>query len=154
MNITTKLQDPFKYSIIPIIVVLLLILTLLVLYYLLYRSKNKKQTIIINEPVKKDKILIKQKYLKSMDALYKKFVNNEIDNRHTYIKMSNIIRSFVYEMTEVKVQNYTLEEIRQANMPELTKLVAEYYEPEFSKESSGNAIDSLQKTRKSIEQWY
>ena len=61
---------------------------------------------------------------------------------------------FVYEMTGISVQNCTLEEIRPLRIPRLTRLVEEYYEPEFSSEDLGDALKSLSKTRKEIESWH
>ena len=64
-----------------------------------------------------------------------------------------IIRNFVYETTNIKVQYYTLEEIRPLNMDQLTKLVEEYYVPEFAKDSTTKIETSLKHTREVIEKW-
>ena len=61
---------------------------------------------------------------------------------------------FVYEMTGITVQNCTLEEIRTLRMPRLTKLVEEYYEPEFSSLELGDALASLSITRKVVSAWH
>ena len=51
-------------------------------------------------------------------------------------------------------EDYSLSEIRTLNMPALTQLVAEYYEPEFAEYSMANIKQSIFKTRRVIETWY
>ena len=63
------------------------------------------------------------------------------------------IRMFVYEVTGIKVQKYTLTEIRRVNIPQLTNLVREYYEPEFAREARADVKTSLYRTRMLIESW-
>ena len=53
----------------------------------------------------------------------------------------------------IKVQYYTLEDIKKINMPILSKLVEEYYNPEFERVSKGNVLESIGKTKKVIENW-
>ena len=48
---------------------------------------------------------------------------------------------------------YTLNDIKKIKMDNLTKLVEEYYEPEFSKEGNGDIISSIDKTREVIVKW-
>ena len=62
-------------------------------------------------------------------------------------------RSFIFETTNIKVQNYTLNDISKINMPTLYELVSEYYDPEFSRISKGNIINSIAKTREVIVKW-
>ena len=78
---------------------------------------------------------------------------NMIHIRIAYQDISRVIRHFVYEVTNIHVQNYSLKEIKDLDMPMLYELMQEYYVPEFSKYSYGNVKDSLQKTRKVIEKW-
>jgi len=98
-------------------------------------------------------IEIKQKYIKILIDLEKKLDNNNISIREAYQKLSSAIRYFVYEVTNIKVQNYTLQDIKKLDMPILYELVEEYYVPEFSEKSIGNIKLSIEKTRKVIEKW-
>lgn len=103
------------------------------------------------KPVNKQKI--KQKYIKKLNEVEQKILNNKITIRSAYQSTSFIIRCFVYEMTNIKVQNYTLNDISKLNMPILYELIQEYYVPEFSEQSIGNIKSSIEKTRKVIEKW-
>ena len=60
---------------------------------------------------------------------------------------------FVFEVTGIKVQHYTLTEIRRVNIPQLTNLVREYYEPEFARETRADVRASIFRTRSLIESW-
>lgn len=154
MQITVKLQEAFSYSILPSLILLGLIVLLTI--YFIWSKKNSKKTeekeIVIKE-VKKDVNKIKEKYLKKLENLETKINEKKISIRGTYQNLSSIIRLFVYEVTNIKVQNCTLREIDKLNMPNLTRLIEEYYAPEFAEHSLGNIKSSLEKTRKVIEKW-
>ena len=76
-----------------------------------------------------------------------------IDSRKAYRELSSVIRLFVFDMTGIKVQNYTLTEISILKIKPLTTLVAEYYSPEFEKGEKGDIKNSIQKTRGVIQRW-
>ncbi len=154
MRITVELQEAFSYSIFPSLILLGLIV-LFTLYFIFSKKNNKKteeKEIVIKE-VKKDVNKIKEKYLKKLDNLETKINERKISIRGAYQNLSSIIRLFVFEVTNIKVQNCTLREIDKLNMPNLTKLIEEYYAPEFAEHSLGNIKASLEKTRKVIEKW-
>ena len=151
MQVSVSLQDPFSYSIF-----LIIILIVLVLIGIVYFWTRKKEKVIEIKPIEDKEIdinHIKQKYIKKLNMIEGKINNNKISIRKAYQSFSVIIRYFVYELTGIKVQNYTLEEIEKLNMPILYELIKEYYEPEFSEKSLGNIKVSLEKTRKVIEKW-
>ena len=150
MQVTTELRPLFSYSFIPIIFLLILIaLTIFINKYL--KKKEIQEKLIIPNP--KDLLIIKRKYLAKINELLNNFHNKKITNRKAYQELSSLIRNFIYEATNIKVQNYTLKEISLLNMPILYQLVSEYYDPEFSKISKGNIIISIDKTRMVIEKW-
>lgn len=151
MQVTTKLNDPFSYSILPIILIILLII--LVIVIIIYINKPKKQKLTVITPPKKDVYSIKNKYLTLINNLLSKVNNNQITNRKAYQELSSTIRNFIYEMTGLAVQNCTLEDISHLNMPYLYELVSEYYDPEFARFSTKNVINSINKTKGVIEQW-
>lgn len=155
MQTSVDLQAPFSYSIYPIIIVIALLI-LLTIYFFTRKNKYEKE---INEiPEIKDVNLkdlksIKEKYLKKLDEIDYNLNNNKISIRIAYQNLSIVIRFFVYEVTNIKVQHYTLKDIEKLNIPILYELIQEYYIPEFSKHSLGNIKFSLEKTRKVIEKW-
>lgn len=150
MQIESDLKGLFSYSLLPIFIVLIIIVILIILICMT-RKKNIKNVVII--PNKIDLLSIKNKYLVNLDLIMNDYNSNNISERIAYQRLSLLIRNFIYETTNIKVQNYTLSEIQQVNMPILYELVSEYYDPEFAKASKGNFVSSITKTRMVIERW-
>lgn len=149
MQVTTELRGMFSYSISPIIILIIIIILLVIINHI----KLKKKSPLYIIPNRKNVFAVKNKYLFKLNKLVDDLNREKIDNRKAFQALSNIIRNFIYEMTNIKVQNYTLSEIKEINISILTELVSEYYDPEFSKISKGNIIKSIEKTRKVIERW-
>ena len=157
MQTSINLQGLYEYSTMPIIIILGIVILLTI--YLVYIQKKKTKDILKIE--EKPKIMlveknipeIKNKYLKQIDIIEKQYKNNELELRKAYQKISEKIRLFVFEVTDIKTQNYSLYEIRQLNMPNLYELIKEYYKPEFSSKSEGDFIDSINKARRIINEW-
>lgn len=153
MQVKTELQGLFTYSYIPIIITLVILIIIFFIYIIKVRKKKIKKRPNIVKPSVKNMNEIRQKYLNNLDGLLQNINNNKISNRHAYQILSATIRHFVYDSTNIKVQNYSLSEIKDLNMPILYELINEYYDPEFSKISKGNIIDSIDKAREVIKKW-
>ena len=151
MNRQDALQPMFHYS--PAFIIIILLIIGYIIYLIIKNSPKKKEKPVIVEPKKVYKSTIKNNYKKKLNELEKELNEDKITTRKAYQKLSMIIRNFVYETTNIKVQYYTLEEIRPLNMDQLTKLVEEYYVPEFAKDSTTKIETSLKHTREVIEQW-
>lgn len=150
MQLDVSLNEPFTYSYLPLIISFLLLVVFIVVF-ICFNIKKKQKTNIIKEVVIPKNINdIKNKYLKELDLLAN---DTTLTKRKVYNKLSVLIRSFVLEATNIDVLKYSLSEIKTLKMDELTKLVTEYYEPEFSKESNADSIISIKNTREVIEQW-
>ncbi len=150
MQVTVDLRPMFSYSLVPILLIIILMIIIFI-YLRPHKKKDIKKTIVI--PSHKDLAVIKKDYLLKIQKLLDDFNNNKISNRLAYQSLSRLIRNFIYEATNIKVQYYTLQDIAKVNMPVLYELVSEYYDPEFSKISKGNIVSSIEKTRKVIEKW-
>lgn len=154
MQIDTSLQEPFSYSIYPILFFLgLLLLPILVYFLKKYIKIPKKKQSVYNYYVTKDIYTIKYEYLNKLNMLESELDGGMITSRKAYQELSMTIRLFVYELTGVEVQSYTLKEIKKLNIPVLYELIKEYYDPEFSKLSKGNIKLSIDKTRGVIQRW-
>lgn len=156
MPITVELQGMHSYSILMIIIpVLILITATAITIFLCVKGKTTKKKGVMPVPVKKaaNINMIKQKYIAKLTNLEKKHYNKKISNRYAYHELSSNIRHFVYEATGIKVQNYTLEDIKKINMPKLYVMVQECYVPEFARDNDGNIYASIKKARKVIEEW-
>lgn len=155
METSVKLQGLFSYSFFPILFIAIIVLAITI--YLLIQSLKKKKEVVKIEDVQiiepKNIKAIQNKYLKRLDNLSKKLELGKITIRVAYQGLSTLIRYFIFEVTDIKVQNYTLSEIERLNMPFLTELIQEYYAPEFAKHSIGDIKQAIEKTRKVVEKW-
>ncbi len=153
MELKTELQEMFSYSFIPIIIIFI-ILVCLIIFTILFIKKTKKQNIIIKQIIpKKDINIIKNDYLLRINNLLNDINNKKVSNRKAYQQLSVLIRNFIYEATGIKVQNYSLEEIKITSIPYLYDLIYEFYDPEFNKISTSSIKDSINKTVSVIQKW-
>ena len=180
---TVELQPPFSFRIVWFFIglaLLLAALVLLILWIRKYRRSSGKDLPEIRQPSDRDRREIRRKYLAELRVLEEQFGENRASVRETYQSLSSLVRRFAFEMTGIRLQELTLSDIRRLHMPVLTRLVEEYYVPEFadyqdepaspelhgaggspaaSAESRGRRVSrefvqqSLQNTRKAIERW-
>lgn len=158
MQTTINLQEPFTYSIIPLVIIIVCIIIATI--YLLNLKNAKKEIEIKREDVKKipeknikNIPVIKNKYLQQLKDIEDKYTNNKIELRKAYQLISEAIRLFVFEVTDITTQNYSLAEIKKINIPELYNLIEEYYEPEFASKTMGDFSSSINKARRVINEW-
>jgi len=158
-GITVELQD--NYSIIPLFLLVLLAAAVIILL-VIWASKEKqpeKKTAAktpVSAPVnpRSRAMELKRKYDRILIQLEDEYGKQMISDRETYQQLSRTVRDFAFEMTGVKVQNYTLQELRGMNMPKLTALVEECYVPEFALDNrQGNVTETISKARKVIGEW-
>jgi len=105
----------------------------------------------ISEPM--DLNYLKRHYMRLIETVEEDYLANRITLRFAYQRLSNLVRLFVYQATNVPVHKYTLAEINKLNIPRLSVLIHDYYDPEFAKFSSKNFTISLANTRKVIREW-
>lgn len=160
MQTSINLQEPFTYSVIPLIIASCLVV-ITTCYLILSRKRKTKDNIELDEnkvkeiPEKNIKNIpvIKGKYLNQLDSIEYKYTNKMIELRNAYQLISEAIRLFVFEITDITTQNYSLAEIKKLNIPELYELIEEYYEPEFASKSIGDFEASINKARRVIKEW-
>lgn len=150
IELTTTLNGMFSYSIIPIAFIFLL-LVLLFLYF--NWNKTNKNIYYSDNLIDVSNGDVKNRYLEQVDVILNEFKSNNIDNRQVYYKLSILIRQFVFEMTNINVNYYTLSDIEKLNIPVLYELLYEFYIFEFSKISQGNVLSSIKKTKDVIFRW-
>ena len=157
MKTSVELQGPFSYLIIWVILAVLFI-GAVVFSQIFFRKKlgdrlKKEKQIRIKKIAESTLEGLKRKYIGELTCIEMDLRNQNITVRQAYQKMSLCIRLFVFDVTGIKVQKYSLSEIRRVNIPQLTQLVREYYEPEFALESRMDVMSSLGRTRGVIEAW-
>lgn len=157
MKTSITLQEPFSYSMIPMIVVGILVALYGIYLIISILQKQPKKKIATPVPKKiispADIRTIKSKYLAELENIKQALWTQQISTRDAYQKMSLCIRHFVYEVTGIQVQNYTLEDIKGLHMPGLEALIAEYYAPEFAMTSMSDSTSSIERTKRVIELW-
>ena len=147
---TVTLQAPYDFSVIWKIVCALLIAAAVVLFIIPLIPKKK---LSVKTPDGPSLEKIRKRSLSDLSALKKLLDSGQIDNREAYQRLSGIVRSFVYGATGIRVTTCTYEEIRSLNMPNLTALVHDYYEPEFAYDSAGEFERSHRVTTDLIRRW-
>ena len=154
MQTSVSLQEPYSFSIVPIIV--LVIIAAVLLFVLLFLKKNKEEQPEVKAiPQKNIKNIpaIKSKHLRELEAIEYQYKSNKLELRKAYQMISENVRLFVFEVTDITTQNYSLMEIKKLNIPNLYETIAEYYEPEFSKKPSGDFINSVNKAKDIIQKF-
>ena len=158
MRISVELEDPISYMIIWLILGILFVAAVLFLQRF-FRKKfgdklKRPKKIKIKKPKPKTMQEIRSNYLGKLGAIEGRLRGGQISIRQAYQEMSVCIRGFIFEATGIPVEKYTLSEIRKVNIPALTQLVEEYYEPEFARFTYADVNQSLYKTRKVLELWH
>ena len=154
MQTSVSLQEPYSFSIVPIIV--LVIITAVLLFVLLFLKKNKEEQPEVKAiPQRNIKNIpaIKNKHLRELETIEYQYKNNKLELRKVYQLISENVRLFIFEVTDITTQNYSLMEIKKLNIPNLYETIAEYYEPEFSKKPSGDFINSINKAKAIIQKF-
>lgn len=150
MDTSVKMQDYFSNPIWPIILISAVILVIVVLIFIPWKKK-KPQEIKVVAP--RNPLSLKEKYIRRLDEILDLYRRNVITEKEVFHRLSNCIRHFVYEMTGIKVINYTLKEIREVGIDSLTTLISECYPPEFMKHGEGDALLALEKAKGIISLW-
>lgn len=158
-GITVKLQD--NYSMTALILLMLLAAAVIILL-VIWAAKEKKpeKKTAQKEPVqvpvnpRSRAMELKRKYDRLLIQLSDEYGKEMVSEREAYQRLSRLVRDFTYEMTGVKVQNFTLQELRGMDMPKLTALVEECYVPEFALDNcQGDVTETISKARKVIGEW-
>ena len=160
MQTSINLQNMYNYSVWPLVLVFLIFAIMTIGLIIVLIKKNKRQVAVKKPDVKKipeknikNIPVIKSKYIKKLNGIESKFKDKKIDLRKAYQEISETVRLFVFEVTDVTTQNYSLSEIKKANIPGLYELIEEYYEPEFAEKSVGDFDDAINKARRIVSEW-
>lgn len=159
MQTSVELQNPMSYYLFWLILAIVAVAAVFFLQIFfrillkdqLKRKREKKPK--VHAPKRKPLSVLKWEYLQRLEYLERGIMAGSYTKRAAYQELSMLIRTFVNDATGIKVQNYSLQEIRRVGIPGLTALVQEYYEPEFARQSMADIRASLFRTRKAIQLW-
>lgn len=151
------LNPPIQYSLIWLIIGSLILLVVIAWYVFVFWSTRKR-------PIKQlgslkelnphiDIESLRKKYLKMIDMAYKQYLDGEINLRKLHKVISLYSRYFVYETKGFPAPRLTLSDLKNANYPQLTQLIDEYYTHEFALIETANAETSVAAAKGFIEKW-
>ncbi len=155
LPITVELQDVMSYSkagLIGIVSIIAIVLIAVIVALIVKAKKNAPAPVPRIAPENKVRAA-KEKYNRLLMDLETRYEMGKVSEKEAYQELSKYIRHFVHDVTGIKVQNCTLEDIGRLNMPMLYYLIAECYAPEFSADASGNLGESIRKAREVIYGW-
>ncbi|MBQ3408857.1 MAG: hypothetical protein IJH12_06625 [Clostridia bacterium] len=158
MQTSINLQGLYRYSVIPVLI-FFIIFMIMTIYLIVKRAekssitKNKPRTKVIPEKNVKNIPAIKSKYLGKLNEVEDRYRNKKISLRRAYQQISEDVRYFVFEVTDITTQNFSLSEIKQVNIPGLYEVIEEYYEPEFASKSVGDFDNAINKARRIVNEW-
>lgn len=155
MRANILLQEHFLYLLILLIIAIGLIVGFAI--YLIHAKKTRKK---IREEMERIKVIpekniknipvIKNKYLEELNDIENKYKRDKINIRKAYQLISEAMKLFVFEVTDITIQNYSLTEI---NNLEQYELIKEYYEPEFEYKMIEYFESSIDKAKNIINEW-
>lgn len=158
MQTSISLQDLYGYSAIPLLASFIIFSIMTVYIVIKINSKKQKsgkkeeQKVILEKNIKNIPA-IKSKYLEKINDIDAKYKSGKISLRKAYQQISEAVRYFVFEVTGISTQNFSLSEIKNANIPGLYDLIEEYYEPEFASKTNGDFDSAISKARRIINEW-
>ena len=160
MVTSVELQEPMSYYLFWLILAIVAVAAVffiqiffrVILREQLKRHREKKQP-KVKPPKKKPLPVLKWEYMQRLAYLERGILGGAYSKRAAYQELSMLIRSFVNDATGIKVQNFSLQEIRRVGIPGLTALVQEYYEPEFAYYSEADAKSAIEKGKELITKW-
>ena len=147
-----ELTDPYSYSVIGLLLLIFITVIVLIIVGKKIYDKTRPKTIKVVVKVV-DRNRIRLEYVDKLNDLLNRVNNKKINTRKAYNELSILIREFIFKISRVNLMKYTLNDFQKLNNKVLYDLIKEYYEPEFSKEGTGDIVSSIEKTRKVIQEW-
>ncbi|MCQ2482191.1 MAG: hypothetical protein MJ153_01725 [Clostridia bacterium] len=160
IDLSVRLQKNHQYSFIALIVAALIVLSPLIWWIvkklLGIKPKEKKASskvqttkkIVNRRPLN----VIKDDFIKRIDAIEKKYNDKAIDSREMHQKLSVTVRQFVSEVKGIPADALVLSDFERMQMPEMEKLLEAFYAPEFAPEEVIK-LQSADNARKVVREW-
>lgn len=158
LPISVDLQDPFSYSKLPIwitaavIVASIVVLLLIFLLRKLLRKDTSNTSADISVFRPKSLPAAKNEYLAKINAVEQQYRGGTMNARIAHQELSAIVRMFVYDLTGIEAQNFSLNEIKARNIS-ISHLIEEFYAPEFAQRSDKETLSSVEDARRVILSW-
>ena len=121
---------------------------------IMYATRKKEiktiSTLKITAPKIVNMNVLRDKYLKMIDAAEERFKRRQIKASQCHQQLSLIVRLFFYEGMGFHADVMTLNDIKKSNYKKLAELVDGYYPDEFDTLEKGWVADSGERARKLV----
>ncbi len=151
----TLFYGPINYSPIWAMIGLLLLgLAIGIIVAIIYTTRKKEiktiSTLKITAPKVVNMNVLRDKYLKMIDAAEERFKRRQIKASQCHQQLSLIVRLFFYEAMGFHADIMTLSDIKKSNYTKLAELVDGYYPDEFDTLEKGSVADAAEKARQIV----
>lgn len=158
MQKNNELTPPIQYDILWVILGGIILLGVILWNsYIIWSTRKRKirslELLPILPPVPVSIEALRQKYLNLINQIEDQYQQKQIDVRQVHLLLSITIRLFVFEVKGIAVHRLTLKEIKQTDIKVLADVIEQYYRPEFVRQQSGDASQSIDLARKMVQQW-
>ena len=156
MKYSVVLQDPFDYARMWLLIGLGLILAAALVWLARYFLSGKDFRVNWKKlPVIRSIRLFfrKRRHTKRIRQIETEFGKGTIDRRTAHQKMSREVRAFAQAVTGEPMESLVYTELLRMNYPKLTRLIGEFYVPEFACKSDAEIKDMIQKSKELIKKW-
>ena len=158
MQTSVDLQDPFSYSLLPLVIVSsVIVVSIIVLLTIWFIRKRKRTPAIKVEKPQVFKVKTKadaqREYLAKIAIVEQKYMAGQMDVRAVHQELSAIVRMFVHDLTGINAQNFSLNELKAHNVHQISHLIEEFYAPEFAERTEKETSKSINDAREVIIRW-
>lgn len=133
---------------------LLLGLAIGIIVAIIYITRKKEiktiSTLKITAPKVVNMNVLRDKYLKMINAAEERFKRRQIKASQCHQQLSLIVRLFFYEAMGFHADIMTLSDIKKSNYTKLAELVDGYYPDEFDTLEKGSVADAAEKARQIV----
>lgn len=156
-NVKVTLNPPLQYSLIWLLIGCGLALLVALWYgFIFWNTRAKKPKSLADLPLLapgSDLASLQQKYLQLIDQCYQAYRLKRTNLRGLHRSLSITVRYFVYEASHFPAPLLTLGDLEKAPYPKLTKVVADYYDKEFSQIEHGDPQTAVRLAKELVTQW-
>lgn len=151
-NLDNIISEPFYYNFLWLVASLLLLGGLAaVLAYIFYTTRKKQiktlSTLRKLEPHVVDMNMLREKYLRLIDDIDKKFNAGKLKSSTAHQELSLLVRLFYCEAMGFHAEVMTLNDLKRTNYGKLAKLIDQYYPDEFDTLENGVVQQSIEHAR-------
>lgn len=152
------LRPVFEFSLLWLILgCVLVVIVIGWLVFVIFITRKRVQKTINTLPqvpyVAPDISLLKQKYLALIDDVEKKYASHEYTKRLAHQSLSTLLRFFVYEAQNHRVDVMTLSDLRKTRYLTLAKAIEGLYIPEFRRHEQGDVAAAASSAREMVSSW-